>query len=78
LALADGAAAPLQKDFGAAGKTPTRVLAQIGVEVKNGLVIELLVKQQQGEPVARRFTLRNLRMVLQNLFVFLPGLIVRI
>jgi hypothetical protein len=45
LALADGAAAPLQKDFGAAGKTPARVLAQIGVEVKNGLVIELLVKQ---------------------------------
>jgi hypothetical protein len=76
LAFADGAVAPLQKEFGTAGKTPARVLAQIGVEVKNGLVIELLVKQQQGEPVAGRFTLRNLRIVLQNLFVFLSGLIV--
>jgi hypothetical protein len=44
LALADGAAAPLQQEFGTAGKTPARVLAQIGVELKNGFVIELLVK----------------------------------
>jgi hypothetical protein len=44
LALADRTVAPLQKQFGTADKAPARVLVEIGVELKNSLVIELLVK----------------------------------